>query len=77
MTKHIILAFIVAMLSGCATWNDPSPNNAGNIDYYLQKNAPPVALERDSYGRTRSDVFSCIFRHASRFSVADTLYICD
>ena len=75
MTKYSILAFIVAMLSGCATFEESQPS--GNLDYYLQKNVPPVALERDSYGRTRGDVFSCIFRHASRFSVADTLYICD
>jgi hypothetical protein len=73
----LFIFLLLLMLTSCVTWDEPNANHAGNIDYYLQKNERPVALERDSYGRTRSEVISCLFRYSSRFDVADTLYICD
>ena len=71
MTKYIILGFIVAMLSGCATWND-----GNNLDYYLQINERaknPVAPTGDNFG----ELFACYLKHSAYFNDADVRYICN
>jgi PBP1b-binding outer membrane lipoprotein LpoB len=74
--KYIVLCLIPLLLASCASMDAPSPNHAGNIDYYLQKNNQ-VALQRNSNGMTDSEVIGCLFRYSTRFNVRDTLFICN
>lgn len=76
MIKNIILCSIPLLLASCASMDEPSHNNAGSIDYYLQKNEP-VALHRNANGMTDGEVTACLLRYSARFDVGDTLFICN